>query len=122
MSAKRRKTGDLGERLASQALTKRGYHIVERNWRCPQGEIDIVARDGDCWAFVEVKTRRGRGTELPEDGLTRSKAQRLVELAQIYLSEHALGEVDWRIDLVAVELDRHSRVRRLNVVPGVAVD
>ena len=118
----RAETGRLGERLAGESLLKRGYQIVERNWRCPRGEIDIVARDGDCWVFVEVKTRRGQGTELPEDGLTRTKAQRLVELAQIYLSEHALTQVDWRIDLVAVELDLRGRLRRLNVVPCVAAD
>ena len=114
-----KKVGKLGEQLACESLARRGYEIVERNWRCSRGEIDIVARDGDCWVFVEVKTRRGRGAGLPEDGFTRRKAERLTELAQIYLFERALGQVDWRIDLAAVELDAQGRVRRLTVVPCV---
>ena len=118
----RQRIGRIGEQLACAALARRGYHIVERNWRCPQGEIDIVARDGQCWVFVEVKTRRGRGAGLPEDGFTRRKAERLTELAQIYLYEHALGQVDWRIDLVAVELDPWGRVSRLDVLPCAVAD
>jgi putative endonuclease len=115
-----RKTGILGEQLASDSLARRGYEIVERGWRCPLGEVDIVARDGACWVFVEVKTRRGRGAGLPEEALTPRKAERLTELAQTYLSAHALGEVDWRIDLVAIELDVCGGVKRLDVVPCVA--
>ena len=118
----RQETGRLGESLACDVLTRRGYEIVERNWRCVRGEVDIVARDGACWAFVEVKTRRGRAAGLPEDGLTEHKAERLVELAQLYLAEHALGDVDWRVDLVAIELDAQGGVRRLNVIPAVGAD
>lgn len=118
----RQETGRLGESLACDALAKRGYGIVERNWRCASGEIDIVARDGACWVFVEVKTRRGHAAGLPEDGLTERKAERLAELGQIYLGEHDLGNVDWRIDLVAIELDARDGVRRLNLVTGVGGD
>jgi len=118
----RKQTGSFGEALACDALARRGYELVERNWRCARGEIDIVARDGECWVFVEVKTRRGHAAELPEEGLTEGKAARLSELAQIYLMEHDLPDVDWRIDLVAVELSSRDEVRRLNVIPGVGVD
>jgi len=120
--AERQRLGRLGEQLACTSLSRRGYEIVGRNWRCPHGEIDIVARDGQCWVFVEVKTRRGRGAGLPEDGFTRRKAQRLTELGQIYLYEHDLEQVDWRIDLVAIEIDRQGRVKRLNVVPRAAIE
>ena len=118
----RQRVGRLGEDLACASLARRGYGIVERNWRCSRGEIDIVARDGECWVFIEVKTRRGRGSGLPEDGLTRRKGERLAELAQIYLGERALVLVDWRIDLVAIELDAGDRVARLNVVPCAVAD
>ena len=118
----RRKTGILGEQLACEALIRRGYEIVARSWRCPRGEVDIVARDGACWVFVEVKTRRGQGAGLAEEGLTEDKATRVAELAAIYLSEHSLDEVDWRIDLVAIELDAQDRVGRLNLLPGIVVD
>lgn len=96
--------------------------IVERGWRTAQGEIDIVARDGDCWVFVEVKTRRGHTAGLPEEALTPRKAARLVELAQAYLAEHALSDVDWRLDLVAIELDAEGGVERLDVLPCVVMD
>jgi len=118
----RRKTGILGEQLACEALIRRGYEIVARSWRCPRGEVDIVARDGDCWVFVEVKTRHGQGAGLAEEGLTEDKAARVAELAAIYLSEHSLDEVDWRIDLVAIELNAQGRVRRLNLLPGIVID
>ncbi|MBM3187254.1 MAG: YraN family protein [Chloroflexi bacterium] len=120
--ANTKRTGQVGEDLACAALTRRGYEIVARNWRCPQGELDIVARDGACWVFVEVKARRGRGAGLPEEGLTADKLARLSELAEIYLAERAVGETDWRIDLVAIELGRDDRVRRLTVLPALAPD
>ena len=116
----RRGIGALGEELACQSLRHRGYRIIERNWRCPRGEIDIVAQDGECWVFVEVKARRGRRTGLPEEAMTRAKIARVTELARIYLGEHGLGPVDWRIDLAAVELDNRDRVIRLNLVTGLS--
>ncbi len=117
-----KRTGQLGEDLACAALAERGYEVLARGWRCRQGEVDIVARDGACWVFAEVKTRRGTRAGLPEEGLTRRKMERLVVLAETYLGEHALGNVNWRIDLVAIELDSRDRVRRLNLVRGIALD
>lgn len=111
--------GQMGEELACTLLARQGYEIVARNWRCARGEIDIVARDGDCWAFVEVKTRRGHRVEYPEDGLTPAKLERLVELAQLYLAEQELGPVTWRIDLAAVEWDEHQDAARFNLIRGV---
>lgn len=118
----RKGTGKLGEDLACAALVERGYQVLARGWRCRQGEVDIIARDGDCWVFAEVKTRRGRGAGLPEEGLTPRKAERLVTLAETYLMEHALADVNWRIDLVAIELDQGDRVRRLNLIRGAVTD
>ena len=115
-------TGQLGEDIACRVLARRGYEIIERNWRCRAGEIDIVARDGPCWAFVEVKTRHEQSAELAEESLTQRKAQRLVGLAQTYLSDAQLGDVDWRIDLVAIELDRRDCVSRFNLVPGIRIE
>jgi len=117
-----RRIGQLGEDLATTAIERRGYEIVERNWRCKTGEIDIVARDGECWVFVEVKTRRGHRSGLPEEALTPRKAERLIVLAETYLGEHELDRVDWRIDLVAIELGRDDRVMRVNLVPSVGVN
>ena len=104
MPSQHMQTGQVGEDIACRVLSRRGYEIIERNWRCRAGEIDIVARDGACWAFIEVKTRHKQAPELAEEALTQRKAQRLMLLAQTYLNEARLENVDWRIDLMAIEL------------------
>jgi len=111
MSDSRRRLGQWGENVAALHLEDKGFQIITKNWRCQLGEIDIVALDGDEYAFVEVKTRRGQAMGLPEEGLTEKKAQKLIELSQRYLADHDL-DPDWRIDLVAVELDDHGRLIR----------
>jgi putative endonuclease len=121
-SSGRIRLGAIGENLACEALRRRGYEIAQRNWRCRHGEIDIVARDGECWVFIEVKTRRGRAAGLPEEGLTPAKAERLAQLAEMYMAEHEIADANWRIDLVAVEMDGRGRVRRLNVIHAVGAD
>lgn len=118
----KRRTGKLGEDIACAALVQRGYEVLVRGWRCRQGEVDIIAREGDCWVFAEVKTRRGTRAGLPEEALTRRKLERLVVLAETYLAEQALANATWRIDLVAIELDPRDRVRRLNLVRGLVLD
>src|SRR5579872_5970124 len=64
--------GANGERFAATWLEALGYTIVERNWRCPYGELDVIARSGGEWVFFEVKTRRGRGMGAPEEAVTRT--------------------------------------------------
>ena len=120
MTSDRQKLGKWGESVASVHLERKGYQIMTRNWRCALGEIDIIARDRDELVFVEVKTRRGRDSGTPEEGLTRQKGQRLVELAQQYLFENDL-EPDWRIDLVAVELDSSGKLLRCDHIPNAVL-
>jgi putative endonuclease len=117
----RRGLGQWGEDLAAQHLITKGYRIVARNWRCGIGELDLVARDGDCLAFVEVRTRRGRSMGSPEESITPSKQAKLIELAETYILEQDwLGY--WRIDVIAVEMDRRGRLLRVehyeNAVTG----
>ncbi len=103
----------MGERLAAESLEQHGLTILARNWRCAVGEIDIVAKEGDVVAVVEVKTRRGRGAGTPEQGITESKRLKLCELAQAYIDATGwLGNV--RIDVVGVELDRAGRLLRVS--------
>jgi putative endonuclease len=111
MSSSRQRLGKWGESVAVLHLEGKGYHILDRNWRCSLGEIDIIARDQSEIVFIEVKTRRGQAMGLPEEGLTGKKAQKLLEVAQQYLAEVDL-DPDWRIDLVAVELDRSGKLIR----------
>lgn len=117
----RRSLGHFGEVVAEGHLRRLGYRIVERNWRCGHGEIDLVAQQGGDWVFVEVRTRRGRGWGTPEESVTRAKQRRLLQLAQLFLQERDLEEVSWRIDLVAVEVDRAGRPARVEVLPGAVM-
>ena len=118
MSDYRQKLGRWGEQLAAKYLESHGYKVLDRNWRCLRGEIDLVAEEGDVLVFVEVKTRRGREYGTPEEALTRTKAKRLLELGQHYMLERDLEDVEWRVDLVAVELDRQGKLLRFEHVPN----
>lgn len=119
---RRQAVGRFGEDTAANLLRERGYAIVARNWRRANGEIDIVARDGECWVFVEVKTRHGHAAGWAEDGMTPLKAARLTDLGQAWLADQGLAEVDWRIDLMAIELDARGAVARINHVQAVTAD
>ncbi len=108
--------GRRGEALAAERLVAAGYRLLARNYRCPAGEVDIVAQDGDCLVFVEVRARRGDLWGTPEESVTPAKQGRLVRVAQHYLAGHEACDQDWRIDVVAVDLDRRGRVRRLDIL------
>nr|MBN1229307.1 YraN family protein [Anaerolineae bacterium] len=107
--------GELGEQIARQALSTYGYTIVEMNWRCFAGEIDLIALERDVWVFVEVKTRRSEAYGTPEEAVTSDKKRRLFAVAQVYLVENDLTDVDWRIDVVAIALSSTGRVVRLHI-------
>ncbi len=116
----RKKLGQWGEKVAAHHLEAKGYTIIERNWRCQQGEIDLVAQTGETLIFVEVKTRRGREMGLPEEALTPHKSRKLLQLGQLYLAENEL-DVDWRIDLVAVELEKSGKLLRCEHIPNAVL-
>lgn len=101
----RRGTARQGEDLAAACLRRKGYVILERNWRCKAGEIDVVARDGETLVFVEVKARTGRTAGPPEESITAAKRRRLVHLARRFLLEKDLHEIPCRFDVVAVEAE-----------------
>jgi putative endonuclease len=105
--------GRYGEGRAATYLAARGYQVVARNWRCRSGEIDLVVKDGGCLAFVEVRTRRGAGLGTPEESITPAKQARLIVLAEAYVQAHDWTG-GWRIDVVAVELDRRGRLLRID--------
>lgn len=116
MPSARGALGRLGEERAAAHLARAGYSLVARNWRCPLGEIDLVALQGDQVVFVEVKTRRGEAWP-PEESVGAAKAARLVALAYAYLEATAAAPATpWRIDVIAVELDAAGRVARLEQI------
>jgi putative endonuclease len=108
--------GRRGEQMAADRLAALGYAIVDRNYRCAHGELDLVARRDDCWVFVEVRTRRGKRFGTPEESITPRKRAHLIAAAQHYLQAHNLVDVAWRIDAVAVALTPDGRLQRLDVI------
>ena len=116
MSDARRTLGQQGETLAAQRLQSLGYRLRERNWRCPVGELDIVAEKDGVLIFVEVRTRHGDRFGTPEESITPAKRAKLLEVAQTYLEEHAAEDCNWRIDVVAVEIGSRGEVARLDII------
>ena len=112
----KKKLGALGEQLAVRELQARGLTIAQTNYRCAAGEMDVIARAGDEWVFVEVKTRRGDKFGAPEDAVNHRKQQKLIEVAETYLQEHGLHDAQWRIDLVAIEMDSRGKLLRVELI------
>ncbi|MCB0914428.1 MAG: YraN family protein [Actinobacteria bacterium] len=108
-SQRRTALGRYGEDVACAFLTERGYRIVERNWRCREGELDIVALDADFLVGCEVKTRSSNAYGSPEEAVTPRKVVRLRKLLALWLAGRTPGSlacrpVELRLDVVAVEL------------------
>lgn len=97
-----RELGRRGERWAADWLTERGMRILDANWRCPRGEIDLVARDGDELVVVEVKTRRGTSHGHALEAVTPVKAARLRGLAHAWREAHPDERGLMRIDVVGI--------------------
>lgn len=93
--------GRWGEQVAADALVAAGLTVLVRNWRCPEGEVDILALDGQVLVVCEVKTRSSAAFGRPEEAVTPVKAARLRRLALRWLSEHP-GPRDVRFDVVSV--------------------
>ncbi len=115
---KSHKTGQLGESLALKFLQNKGFSLVEKNYRKPWGEIDIIVRKGSDLRFVEVKTvtvvhNVSRGTYdgyEPEDNIHSAKLKRLGRTIETYLLDKDISDdIDWQLDSVAVYLDQEGR-------------
>lgn len=113
-----RAVGAYGERLATRYLSDRGMAILDRNWRCAWGEIDIVAQDGPCLVVCEVKTRRGVAFGSPVEAVDVRKLARLRRLAATWLAEHDGHPQDVRVDVVGV-LRPHAGPARVEHLVGV---
>lgn len=107
--AQRKALGDFGERLASRYLQAAGLTVLDRNWRCNQGEIDIVAADGATLVICEVKTRRSDRFGTPLEAITSGKATRLIRLGRLWAGEHQVRYPDLRIDVVAIRAPYRGR-------------
>ena len=96
--------GRKGEKLAARHLRRNGYRIAERNYRCPLGEIDLIALTRDELCFVEVKTRRSDDVESPETNVTPAKRCRIQRIAQYYLARKGIDDINVRFDVIAIVL------------------
>jgi len=101
-------TGRRGEAIAADYLKKHGYEILEKNFRCPLGEIDIIARDGQDLVFLEVKTRKSERLGYPEEAVDAKKQKKISRLASFYLQMKNLNISRARFDVVAVTLSEAS--------------
>jgi putative endonuclease len=118
---KRRDTGILGERLARDFLGNNGYHILETNYRCPAGEIDIIAQQKETLVFIEVRTKRSKQFGSPEESITPTKMERLRAVAAHYGQNRDGLPASWRIDVVAIQMDGKGRASRIELIEN-AVD
>jgi len=113
---KRRETGMLGEKLACDFLGKNGYRVIETNYRCPGGEIDIIAQQEDTLVFVEVRTKKSLQFGTPEESITPTKMERLRTVAAHYGQNRNNLPTSWRIDVVAIQMDSKGKVSRIEIV------
>lgn len=109
--------GHLGETAATQELERRGYRTLTRNYRCPQGEADVVAEEGECLVFVEVKTRSSLRYGLPQEAVGWAKQQRLGRAALHYCSALGIEDRPLRFDVVEVVLLR-GEIAAVEVIPN----
>ena len=119
---KRSEIGTLGERVACDFLAENGYEILEKNYRCPEGEIDIIARHKDSLVFIEVRTKGSRQFGSPEESITPAKMERLRTVAAHYGQTHSNLPSSWRIDVVAIELGKREQVSRIELIENAVGD
>ena len=100
--------GAYGERLAARHLVERGLIVLDRNWRCSAGEIDLVLRDGDVLVVCEVKTRTSSVCGSPHEAITPAKLDRLKLLGLLWAEAHEVRPAETRVDLVAVHRPRRG--------------
>jgi len=111
MTRLRQETGHQGEQIALAFLIGLGYRLIERNWRCRSGEIDLIVTDGPVLVFVEVKARNGGGFGLPQEAVGPAKQARIRRLAQYYLQVRARDDEECRFDVVAITHPGDDRPR-----------
>jgi len=112
----RRTTGILGEKLAAGILKENGYEIIETNYRCTEGEVDIVASHKQELVFVEVRSKKNIEYGSPEESITRRKKEKLRAVAAHYCQDREVTNPQYRIDVVALELNRQGNITRYAVI------
>jgi putative endonuclease len=104
LTRERLEIGKRGEDLALKRLKKMGYKKIIRNYRCPLGEVDLIAEDSGTLVFVEIKTRRGRSVGYAKEAVDARKRRQLSKVALAYMKSNDCFETSARFDVVAVSL------------------
>lgn len=108
--------GEQGERQALKFLKMNGYKIRDTNYRCPLGEIDIVASCDSVLVFLEVKTRSSEKYGPPQLAVNAAKQKKLTQLALYYLNQHEISKQDCRFDVVAVRLTPKGELLNIELI------
>ena len=114
MNDQRQDLGKQGEQIARESLEDKNYEILETNFRCKQGEIDIIARDRHMVVFVEVRTVTSARYQPPYNSVTRSKQQQVKRAALFYISKHNLVNTQFRFDVIGITLNRKTGKHQLD--------
>ena len=122
MGREKKNIGAAGEAMASAYLRKMGYRIIESNFLTPFGEIDVVARHGRVFVFVEVKSRTTASLGPPYLSVTRSKRRHIVKNALFFLRSRGLFNVDWRIDIVSVKMNYERELENIEIIENAVED
>ncbi len=104
MQSQKQVLGEEGERIAEGYLKRKGYRLVERNYRCPVGELDLVVLDHSVIVFVEVKTRTDDRFGAPLESVNPRKQQKMIKAALFFLNQHRLHHREARFDVVGISL------------------
>jgi putative endonuclease len=107
-SIPRQALGRLGETLAAEFLEKLGYSIIERNFRTPYGELDLISKHGSVIIFTEVKTRASSSLGPPEISINRRKAEHIRSAAEYYIQQHPEMSDEWRIDVISIQIQSNN--------------
>lgn len=108
--------GNFGEKAAEAYLKQEGYTILENNFKCKIGEIDIIAQDGDYITFVEVKTRYSQQFGIPAEAITYKKQVRIIKSAQIYILKKKLFNIDFRFDVIQVMTNTNNDTISIDLI------
>lgn len=105
--------GDLGENLASEYLLKNNYVILEKNFRTRLGEIDLIVKDRDIIAFVEVKTRRSLNFGYPYEAVNHKKMQKIIRVSENYIAYKGTENTQYRFDIIEVFLNKNNKINHI---------
>lgn len=100
--------GNFGEEIAEKYLRDNQYKILEKNYRCKFGEIDIIAKEGEYIAFIEVKTRTSSLYGMPGEAVNYSKQHKISKVAQLYILKERLFTCNFRFDVIEVFLNEEN--------------